>query len=147
MYRTLFWRTSRRGTTVWMFDWLRPFLAASIIAPGMGGAIVWLALSPWWWCGLLTALLFPLARLRVGAEAPDTVRAIMLWPLIPYRRRRLSLAQLHSCYEDDLLSPLHAPHDAIAANDWVLPCRDAAAIVARLKSAGASMALPNAVVR
>lgn len=143
MTLTLFRIRSRRGASIWMWDWFRTLMSAFMIAP-LGSVLLWVISHRPSWTIIAAALICAprFVRLHVSRAHPDTLLATRIWCVVPYASDRISLAALHPTY-DDLASP---DHDALAAGDWEISCRDADATHTWLRTAAADLATPTAEV-
>ena len=143
MTLTLFRIRSRRGASIWMWDWFRTLMSAFMIAP-LGSVLLWAINHRPHWAIIAAALICAprFTRLHLARAHPGTLLATRIWWLIPYASDRVSLAALHPTYDD-----LRRPHpDALAAGDWEIACRDAEATHTWLRTAAADLATPTAEV-
>lgn len=127
---------------MWMVDWLHPVLILATGGPALVGGVAAALGGHWWWGALGLVTFIPtVARLRISADEPGTLRVTRSWLLIPYDVQHVAMAQIRADFAD--LDSGDA-HDTLAAEGWELECRDADGVLASLRAASADLATPTA---
>lgn len=141
MYRAFHVRRSPRSATMWLVGWLHPLLIVATGGPALIGGIAAAVGGHWWWGALGLVTFIPtVAKLRITAADPATLRVSRQWLLIPYERSHVALAALGADHPD-----LEADaRDLLTDGRWEFECRDAATVLARLRAASADLATPEA---